>query len=157
MPVSGYSAGNVIRVSNGLKVFKSTEKNSCPSGWKIWSPRNKNDWTIVYNALGKNINNYPRKPYLIVDVTRDTKGCGGCAKYAMKSGVSQQSSWKTTDDSDWWLRDTKHTQPSGDYHANCYLSVTKVDPDDVQFNDVDCNHSSEDYLCQPNGAFFTFV
>ena len=157
LKVTGYSAGGVVRVTKGKKVTKSTQANSCPSGWKIWSPRNKNDWTLVYNALGKNIKNYPRKPHLIVDVTRGANGCGGCTKYAMKSGVSQQSSWKTTDGSDWWLRDSKYGEPNGDYHANCYLDVTNVDPNDVRFNDLNCGHSAEDYLCQPIGALFAFM
>ena len=149
IPVPGYSTGNFIqKVTNGLKVSKSTEPNSCPTGWKIWSPRNKNDWTIVYNALGKNFANYPKAPYLIVDVTRSANGCSGCKDHAMKSTVKEQSSWKTSDGSAWWLRDTKYTEPSGDYHANCFLLVTKADPDNVEFNDGDCGYSSTDYLCQ---------
>ena len=90
VPVSGYSAGDLIRVTNGLKVSKSTEKNSCPSGWKIWSPRNKNDWTLVYNALGQDTANYPKSPILIVDVTRNANGCGGCDRHAMNSKVKEQ-------------------------------------------------------------------
>ena len=148
VPVSGYSAGTVVRVTKGLKVSKSTEKNSCPSDWKIWSPHNKNDWTLVYEALGKDIANYPSAPQLIVDVTRTADGCSGCADHAMKSTVSEQSSWKTSDGSAWWLRDTKYTEPSGDYHANCYLSISKADPDNVDFNDANCDYSSTDYLCQ---------
>ena len=160
LKLQGYSTGQVVRVTNGKKVSKSTEANSCPTGWKIWSPRSKADWTVVYDKLGKNINNYPMKPQLIVDVTRGDNTCGGCGNHAMKSTVSQQSSWKTTDCSAWWLRDTKYTEPNGDYHANCYLSVSEVDPDDVQFNDINCGSSSEDYLCQRIGAFllsFDFI
>ena len=148
--VTGYSAGGVVRVTKGKRVAKSTQANSCPSGYKIWSPRNKNDWTLVYNALGKNIKNYPKAPHLIVDVTRGANGCGGCQKYAMKSGVSKQSSWRTKDGSDWWLRDSKYNEPNGDYHANCYLQVYDVNPSNVRFNDGKCGHSSDTYLCQPN-------
>ena len=146
--VSGYSAGNVTRVANGLKVSKSTDKNSCPSGWKIWSPRNKDDWTLVYNALGKGFENYPQNPSLIVDVTRSQNGCGGCKDYAMNSGVSAQSSWKTSDGSAWWLRDSKYNEPSGNYYANCYLAVLGVDPNNVKFDDRKCKASSTEYLCQ---------
>ena len=138
-----------MRISNGLDVSKTTQKNSCPSGWKIWSPRNKNDWIIVYNAMHKNIRKYPRKPHLIVDVSRNDDGCGGCKKYAMNSGVKEQSGWKTSDGSAWWLRDTKYGQPGGDYVANCYLGVDRVDPDNVKPNDWNCNYHSTDYLCQP--------
>ena len=146
--LSGYSAGNLVLIKNGLRIKKSVEKHSCPKGYKIWSPRNKADWTVVYNAMKKNIANYPRKPHLLVDVTRPANGCGGCTKFAMKSGVSGQASWKTTDGSAWWLRDSKFNEPNGDYHANCYLHVYKVDPNDVRFNDGNCGHSSTDYLCQ---------
>ena len=149
LSVPGYSAGGrLMRISNGLKVSKSTEQNSCPTGWKIWSPRNKNDWTLVYNALGNSLANYPKVPDLIVDVTRSANGCSGCKDYAMKSTVSQQSSWKTSDGSAWWFRDTKYKEPSGNYKANCYLSVQGVDPNDVGFNDDNCVYSSSDYLCQ---------
>merc|ERR1712032_1570772 len=144
----GYSAGLVVRVSNGIRVRKSTEKNSCPDGFKIWSPRNKNDWIKVYNAMGKNINNYPKKPHLIVDVTRPANSCGGCTKYAMKSTTAQQGSWRTKDGSPWWLRDTKYNEPNGDYHANCYLHVYDVNPNNVKFNDQNCNNYSTEYLCQ---------
>merc|ERR1719271_881759 len=144
-----YSAGNtILKVTGGRRVKKSTDKNSCPTGYKIWSPRNKNDWTIVYNAMKKSYNNYPRKPHLIIDVTRAANKCGGCNKYAMKSGVSQQAAWKTSDGSKWWLRDARYNEPNGDYHANCYLHVSNVNPNDVRFNDHNCNIASTDYLCQ---------
>merc|ERR1719353_595346 len=148
IPVSGYSAGRLVRVHNGRRIRKSTEAHSCPNGYKVWSPRNKNDWTIVYNAMKKNINNYPKKPHFIIDVTRPANGCGGCTKYAMKSGVSQQSSWRTKDGSAWWLRDSKYNEPNGDYHANCYLHIYDVNPNNVRFNDGSCSYSSTDYLCQ---------
>ena len=151
VPVSGYSAGNVIRISNGLQVFMSTEPNSCPAGWKIWSPRSKADWVAVHNAHDKKRGNYPQNPYIIVDVTRDANGCPGCNNYAMNSGVAEQSSWKTSDGSNWWLRDSKFESPSGNYQANCYLRVIGVDPDNVRFNDNGCDFSSSDYLCQPTG------
>merc|ERR1712187_548228 len=47
LDVPGYSAGLVVRVDNGRAVRRSTEKHSCPKGFKIWSPRNKNDFTTV--------------------------------------------------------------------------------------------------------------
>merc|ERR1712032_1017129 len=142
-------AGKLVSVMNGKKVRKVAEKDSCPKGFKIWSPRNKNDWTVVYNAMKKNINNYPKKPHNIVDVTRPANGCGGCTKYAMKSTTAQQGSWKTTDGSAWWLRDGKYNEPNGDYHANCYLHVYDVNPNNVRFNDGSCGYYSTEYLCQP--------
>ena len=147
--VKGYSPGGLAKVHNGRRVRRSTETDSCPNGWKVWSPRNKNDWTLVYNSFKKSINNYPKKPHFIIDVTRPANGCGGCTKYAMKSSTSQQGSWKTTDGSDWWLRDAKYNEPNGDYHANCYLHVYDVNPNNVRFNDGSCGYYSTEYLCQP--------
>merc|ERR1711981_762341 len=144
-----YSAGNLVRIHNGRRVRKSTETDSCPNGYKIWSPRNKNDWTIVYNAMGKSINKYPKKPHFIIDVTRPANGCGGCTKYAMKSTTAQQGSWRTKDGSAWWLRYARYNEPNGDYHANCYLHIYDVNPNNVRFDDNNCNFYSTNYLCQP--------
>ena len=152
---SGYSAGQVVRIDNGRGVRRSTDKHSCPTGYKIWSPRNKNDWTRVYNALGKNIKNYPQRPHLIVDVTRPANGCGGCTRYAMRSSTSQQGSWRTTDGSAWWLRDGRYNEPNGDYHTNCYLHIYDVNPNNVRFNDGSCSYYSSSYLCQPKAPYST--
>ena len=141
-----YFAGKLVKVTGGLKVYRSTQKNSCPPGWKIWSPSSRQDWATV--AASTKI---PARLYTIVDVTRRANGCGGCTKYPMKSGVPQQSSWVTSDGSPWWLRDTKYNEPNGDYVANCYLSVYSTNPSDVRFNDGNCGHSSTSYLCQPRG------
>ena len=150
VPVPGYSAGALIRITNGLAVSKSTQRNSCPDGWKIWSPRNKNDWTIVYDAVKKTKSlDYPKNPNLIVDVTRNQNGCGGCTQYAMKSTVPEQSSWKTSDGSAWWLRDSRWKDLDGNYYANCYLHVTNPYPKNVKFYGGYCNYHSSDYFCQP--------
>jgi len=98
--------------------------------------------------LGKNIKNYPQKPHFIVDVTRPANSCGGCTKYAMKSSTAQQGSWRTKDGSAWWLRDAKYNEPNGDYHANCYLHIYDVNPNNVRFNDGNCNYYSTEYMCQ---------
>ena len=148
MNAKGYSTGQVLRVSNGLRVRKAGQKNSCPAGYKIWSPRSKEDWIIVFNALGQNIDNYPRKPDLIVDVTRPLDKCNGCDTNAMKSTAAHEDWWTTSDDSPWWLRDSVFHEPSDGYRANCYLSVYDVYPNHVKFNYGNCSFSSTEYLCQ---------
>ena len=153
----GYSAGQMIRVYNGHEVSKSTDIHSCPDGYKIWSPRNKNDWQIVYNAMGKDENNYPKQNSLIVDVTHaSSNNCGGCGSQAMESNNAAQNIWQTTDGSAWWLRDTpaSHSnwgtnEPITNYEKYCYLSINKVDPDNVQFKGARCKAKAKDYLCQP--------
>ena len=158
LAVSGYSVpGGLLQITNGLKVSQSNHKDSCPAGWKIWSPRNKQDWTAVYNAMGNNIKNYPRAPNLIVDVTSGASGCGGCKYYAMRSNVSEQGSWwKTSDGSPWWLRDTPFGEPNGDYWANRYLGISGVDPNNVEITEGNKNAPlfSTAYLCQRTYADF---
>ena len=82
-----YSAGKLIRVTNGLKISKSADPNSCPKGWKLWSPQSQQDWQTA-----KDSTTLPAAPHMLVDVTRAANGCGGCNKYAMKSSVPEQSS-----------------------------------------------------------------
>ena len=143
-----YSAGHLVRVTNGIRVSRVDQKNSCPIGYKIWSPRSRHDWSAVYNALGQNIRNYPRQPHLIVDVTRALDKCDTCDTTAMKSSAAHTSWWRTSDGSPWWLRDSVFPQPSDEYRANCYLSVYDVYPDHVKFQYGNCSFSSTDYLCQ---------
>ena len=146
----GYSSGALLKIHGGHEVSKSTDLHSCPEGFKIWSPRTKKDWTIVYNAMGKDKTNYPSKPSLIIDVTQPTSNtCGGCASQAMNSNNAAQSVWQTFDASDWWLRDSASTAPTASYDADCFLGVDKVAPDDVQFKANRCALKSKDYLCQP--------
>ena len=149
VPTAGYSAGKLIRVHHGKPVSKSTDANSCPKGFKIWSPRTKKDWTIVYYAMGKSIDNYPKNNTLIVDITRASDGCYGCGNQTMASTNTNQSSWTTSDSTEWWLRDTpQDTKLSADYKAGCYLQITGVDPDNVQFDPADCSKKTTEYLCQ---------
>ena len=146
-----YSAGRLVMIKNGLQVNKVNQQNSCPIGYKIWSPRSKNDWLAVYNALGQSIDRYPQKPNLIVDVSRALDKCDTCDTTVMRGTVVHENWWRTTDGSPWWLRDSIFEQPSDQYRANCFLSVYDVQPDNVRFqyhDDGECAASS-DYLCQP--------
>ena len=142
---SQYSAGALVKVVGGNDVFKSTDVNSCPLGWKLWAPQSRADWEGVVKSI-----TLPAKPHLIVDVTRKSNGCGGCKNHAMNSGVPEQSSWVTSDGQPWWLRAKPYNEPNGDYQANCYLGVSdSSNPNAIRFNDYKCGYHSTSYLCQP--------
>merc|ERR1711907_205909 len=144
----GYSPGGLLLVTNGHLVHRSTETNSCPDGWKIFSPRNKQDWETVASAVTIN---QLKSPYAIVDITSPNNGCGeGCTAHPMNSDNSIQGNyWKTRDGSKWWLRSTKYGEPNGDYTANCYMQLHSIDdPNAITFNDGNCNYHSKTYLCQ---------
>lgn len=141
-----YSAGALLKCVGCLRVSKSTQKDSCPMGTKLFSPRSREDWRTVLDSVGP-----LRSPNWIVDVTRPTNGCGGCQSEAMNFETPKQATWRTQDGSPWWLRSTKYMEPSGDYKANCYMDLKKTpsNPDSVTFNDADCGYSSNAYYCQP--------
>ena len=152
IPLSGpYSAGELVVVRRGLATSRSTQPNSCPVGWKIFSPASEQDWQTVIDSVG-NVELYVGDNNLLVDVTRPYNGCGGCTGYPMNSEIAQQSSWVTSDGSPWWLRDSRTTEPNGDYSANCYLRVwARYSSNDIRFNDmVQCEYiAARNYLCQP--------
>jgi len=143
---SGYSAGTLVKCEQCLTVYRSTQKNSCPAGMKIFSPRSRADWkTVIASAQPL------RAPNWIIDVTRPQNGCGGCKRYPMNSKVPQQATWRTSDGSAWWLRSSRYTEPSGDYKANCFMDLGSLPTSDntVKFNDANCKYHSRSYYCQP--------
>jgi uncharacterized protein YfbU (UPF0304 family) len=113
-----FSPGPVVKCTNCIDTRKSTDKNSCPDGTKLFSPQSRMDWKTFISSAGP-----LRAPNWIIDVTRPQNGCGGCTGNAMNSGNAAQKSWVTADGSPWWLRSTRYSEPNGDYHANCYLDL----------------------------------
>merc|ERR1719201_2412451 len=119
LPLSGaYSAGSLVKCEQCRTIYRSTQKNSCPAGMKIFSPRSRADWKTFLDSAGP-----LRAPHWIIDVTRPQNGCGGCTRYSMKSSTAQQATWRTSDGSAWWLRNSRYNEPNGDYTANCYMDL----------------------------------
>jgi hypothetical protein len=140
-----YTGGMLIKCENCLKVYKSSQKNSCPYHTKIFAPSSRTDWK-AFIASAKPL----RAPHWIIDVTRPQNGCGGCTKHPMNSKVAPQASWGTSDKAPWWLRSTKYNEPNGDYTANCYLDLwhTPANENSVTWNDGRCGYRSKSYYCQ---------
>jgi len=145
-----YSAGPMVKCMNCLDIRRSQDKNSCPEGTKVFSPRSAKDWkTFIASAQPL------RNPHWVLDVTRPANGCGGCTANPMNSANKKQgkgkTAWRTSDRSPWWLRSNKYNEPNGDYHANCYLDLwhTPKSEKSVTFNDGSCGYHSKSYYCQP--------
>jgi hypothetical protein len=149
--VGNYSAGALGLITSGIDIYRSTDANSCPTGWKLFAPASQEDWaTVSASMAGMGLSMASLSaPHFIVDVTRPSNGCGGCTSSPMNSDSPAQSSWGTTDGADWWLRSTNFGEPNGDYTANCYMYVYDYTPTNVRFNDSYCNYHSTTYLCQP--------
>jgi len=140
-----FNPRSLIVCRNGKLVRKSTEKSSCPDGWKIWAPETKQDWQTIKELGLLNV----KKPHFLVDVTRPENGCGGC-RSPMNSNNPAQETWRTSNGEPWWIRDGGFGEPNGDYTANCYLGLWNMhDPNNIGLNDARCNYHSTDYLCTP--------
>lgn len=123
-----YSGGGLVRCTGCLEVKKSTQKNSCPVGTKIFAPASREDWKTIIKSVT------PITPTWIIDITRPQSGCGGCSDHAMNSDTSPQATWVTSDNAPWWLRDAEYEQPNADYEANCYMNVLKSESEgDIKF------------------------
>jgi len=157
-----YSAGPVIRCDDGIDVHHTTDQNSCPSGWKIFSPQSQADWEVLHSALGDHSHhianpagvqsNWPSSPWLIVDVSRSDSMVHNQIprdqRPAMNSENSGAADWHTSDGSPFWLREAGWSQPDGNYHANCFLDIFNLNPQAMGFDDHSCNPHSSSYLCQ---------
>lgn len=140
-----YSPGALVQVQHGVSTGKPSQANSCPAGWKVWSPRTKED----YDTARASHPDFSTAKQL-VDVTKDSTGnsdSGGQA-YAMNSEVAQQSAWHTSDNTPWYLRDAPYSEPSGNYGAGCYL-VTWLSGTPFGFDDWNCPFFDH-YFCQPS-------
>lgn len=144
-----YSPGALIKCVGCLRVYRNTDKDSCPDGTKIFSPRSREDWKTILDSAGP-----LRAPNWVVDITRPKNGCAGCTKKVMNFETPEQASWRTQDGSPWWLRSTLYSEPNGDYTANCYMDLWKNpnSEDSITFNDGKCNYNSNAYYCQPRQA-----
>ena len=116
-----YSAKSILKCKGCLDVSKSTQKNSCPKGTKIFAPTSRGDWKTFLGSAGP-----LRSPHWIIDVTRPQNGCGGCTRHSMNSATAAQATWRTADGAAWWLRSTRYNEPNGDYNGNCYLDLWRT-------------------------------
>jgi len=135
-------------VGSCADVRKSTSQNDCPKHWKIISPRNKEDWQTLIDLK---VLSEVTAPHPLIDVTQPKNGAGGGRAHPMNSEEKGQSMWVTSDGSEWWLRDKVWNEPSGDYHANCFLHIYQfADASNIHLNDASCGAHSHRYLCQPD-------
>jgi len=145
-----YSAGPIVKCSHCKDVRRSKDRNSCPDGTKLFSPRSASDWKTIVQSAG-----LVKDPSFIVDVTNPKEGCGACKNAAMNSHTKQGNSWHTSDGSPWWLRSTKFTEPNGNYHPNCYLGIHEFgDENKITFDDHNCEFHSKSYYCQLKSGNF---
>merc|ERR1719253_1508577 len=105
-----FSPGALVKCNDCIDVRKSTEKNSCPVGTKIFSPRTRQDWETFIKST-----KMVKDPNWIIDITRPEDGCNNCftegavvpnmnSEAQDHANVPIHKQWVTSDGSPWWLR-----------------------------------------------------
>jgi hypothetical protein len=74
----------------------------------------------------------------------------GCIMRNPNSYGSGCPDWGVPDGGRWWMRDSTYGEPNGNYTGNCWLSMYKFDPNDIQFDDNYCLFSTSKYICSTN-------
>merc|ERR1719502_861761 len=75
-----YSAKAMVKCTNCIDIRRTSDKDSCPIGTKLFSPASKSDWVTFKASAGK-----LAAPHMIVDVSKPTSG-GRRSNDAMNSG-----------------------------------------------------------------------
>jgi hypothetical protein len=129
-------------IESGARTYRSTDHNSClDRGLQIAVPKSKNHFRAMIATYGSGY-------FAVVPgVFKSTSG-GNYTGYAMNSDSVPE--WQSVDGGRWWVRDFTYSEPNGDYHANCWLSMYDWNVDNLRFNDGNCNYSTTRYVCSTN-------
>jgi hypothetical protein len=101
-------------------------------GLDLWLPRSKNHWIAatrfvreVLNKTGASYQAYFNTTQVFRSVSGPPgTGGGNYTSFIMRDPAfygTGASEWRVKDGGRWWLRDTTHVEPSGDYALNSFL------------------------------------
>jgi len=140
----GYTYYSVL---NGTTIDQTTDSNSCQSvGLDLVVPRTEAHFNAMYSQYGRTyFNAIPglSKPPSGGDYTY-------CAMRDPNTYASGCPDWEAIDGGSWWLNDAPHSEPNGDYYANCLLEFRGFEADGILLNDMDCDTDTNDYICSTN-------
>jgi len=129
-------------VNSWIRTYRSTDNNTCKTLWMdIMVPRTKNH---LKAALDK----YGRDYFSVVPWISKPSNGWNYTNVAMNSNSAPDR--KAVDWWRWWLRDSRYSEPNGDYDANCWLSMYNWDINNIKFNDWHCSYSTTKYICSTN-------
>lgn len=125
-----------------------TDSNSCPSGTSWVYGRSRDHWRIMITQWGNNSSPNAGSVY-------KTGGGGnytGCIMRNPAHHASGCSDWRVPDGGKWWLRDSTHNEPNGDYNGNGWLQTysSQTAGSDIGMNDGGAYSTGSNYLCSTN-------
>jgi hypothetical protein len=157
-------------ISDGVDSYSAYGDNDCTElGMKIWIPRTKDHWKRAYDYIYNEISTGSEEirdilhPFAVV---RPHKGCGTCTSHALNYDVIMTQPevegvrWQAWDGGRFWVRDTKMSEPNGDYNPMCWLGLNGLNFDSINFNDLYCDPTvpygyptGSQYLCSTNDVY----
>jgi len=146
----------------GATSYNYVTQNTGPSalGLDIYYPRSKAHWSAIY-YFGVTVNQLNMINTAAGGVHRNGGG-GNYTSTVMRSSRYYETgttAWRVPDDGKWYLRDTTFSEPNGDYTANAFLGIWRLDADGyLEFNDgYDYNYyTGTKIICSTNVKGFSY-
>jgi hypothetical protein len=133
---------------SGFNYFNSG--NSCSGlGMSIWAPRSQPNWQASQSIWGWTTGTgnggltYVYKP----------NGGGNYTGQPMRQGNyygSGYNDWRVIDGGRWWIRNSNHSEPNGDYDGFGGLGLYGQSSYDIGFNDGGAAGAGGQYICSTN-------
>ena len=140
------SAGSCSSTSN-----MAAEDTCSKNGLQIVIPRSEKHFDTMINRFGKD----PfRQAMAGVYKPRNFESY---TFVAMNSGVMPENGYKALDGGEWWIRDTKYGEPSGDYTKGHWLGTQNVEHHPFTFNDGNHHYKTNSYICSDNNPDHTRI
>ncbi len=134
-------------VASGKTTYRFTDNDSCKDlGLTMVMPRSKAHWSAMLAKYGTSYFTTIPGVYKVGNGGNYT----GCVMRHPGSYGSGCSGWRVGDGGRWWLRDSKYSEPNGDYTSTCWLSMYKWDVNDIRYNDGNCSYWTKKYVCSTN-------
>jgi len=133
--------------SFGCRRFhRFNQGNSCKDyGYEVTPFRNRKHFQMAWDSYGYSFIR-SMTPSMHIYKTSGGGGYTNCPMRKHSSGHCGQ--WRAYDGKDWWARDTRYSEPNGDYSAWCNLDTYGWSRNEgFRFNDGGCYHSNSRYFC----------
>ena len=144
--ISSIKCDELPGVSTCLNSHKSTDDNTCKNfGLDMIVPRSEKSLAQIKTRYPSS----PRNYFGVIPGIMKPSDKGYVSDAPMNSDFRGNGDFQSIDGGPWWLRDTSHNAPDGDYTAHCWLHGNPFS-NPIAFNDHWCDYGSSWYICSTN-------
>ena len=127
-----------------------TEGNSCTGiGLTIWAPRSQPNWQAAQSIWGWTAGTGNGGPCYVYKPNGGGNYTGAPMRQASYYG-SGYNDWRVIDGGRWWMRNSNHSEPNGDYAGYGNLQMYGNTGYDMGFNDGGAYGTGGQYVCSTN-------